>query len=235
MNITYIHHSSFSVELESVVLIFDYYKGTIPEFDKNKQIFVFASHVHYDHFNNEIFGLSELYPQITYILSKDITTSNEICKDKIIYTPANTTVDLPYSSGSKSIICETFKSTDEGVGFLINVEGKVIYHAGDLHWWAWEEYTHEEALSMENNFKREIAYLQGRQIDVAFLPLDGRLGHNYWLGFDYFMKHTDTKVAFPMHFWKDYSIIGKFKKTEETIAYENKIMTITEDNQRFII
>ena len=36
MKITYIHHSSFSVELERSVLLFDYFQGEIPEFDPEK-------------------------------------------------------------------------------------------------------------------------------------------------------------------------------------------------------
>ena len=32
LKITYIHHSSFSVELENAVILFDYFKGTLPEF-----------------------------------------------------------------------------------------------------------------------------------------------------------------------------------------------------------
>ena len=31
------------------------------------------------------------------------------------------------------------KSTDEGVAFLVEVNGVVIYHAGDLNWWHWDE------------------------------------------------------------------------------------------------
>ena len=36
MKITYIHHSSFCVELENSILLFDYFKGELPEFNKDK-------------------------------------------------------------------------------------------------------------------------------------------------------------------------------------------------------
>ena len=36
MKITYIHHSSFSAELEKCILLFDYFKGKLPKFDINK-------------------------------------------------------------------------------------------------------------------------------------------------------------------------------------------------------
>ncbi|MFQ9345343.1 MAG: MBL fold metallo-hydrolase [Coprococcus sp.] len=54
MRVTYIGHSGFSVELESHILLFDYYEGTMPEFDPAKKLLVFASHSHPDHFNREI-------------------------------------------------------------------------------------------------------------------------------------------------------------------------------------
>ena len=34
MKVTYIEHSCFSVELDNSILLFDYYKGEIPDFDK---------------------------------------------------------------------------------------------------------------------------------------------------------------------------------------------------------
>ena len=57
MKITYIHHSSFSVELDNTILLFDYFKGNLPSFDKNKKLYVFSSHSHHDHFDESIFNI----------------------------------------------------------------------------------------------------------------------------------------------------------------------------------
>ncbi len=46
MKITYIHHSSFSVEFEKAVFLFDYFEGDLPDFPKEKELEVFASHKH---------------------------------------------------------------------------------------------------------------------------------------------------------------------------------------------
>ena len=72
MKITYIHHSSFCVELENSILLFDYFKGDLPKFDTNKKLYVFASHFHEDHFDKCIFDIQNVHPDVTYILSKDI-------------------------------------------------------------------------------------------------------------------------------------------------------------------
>ena len=75
MKITYIAHSGFSVELEKQVLLFDYFTGELPVWDKQKTILVFASHRHQDHFNMKIFSLREQYPHIHFFFGNDIKLS----------------------------------------------------------------------------------------------------------------------------------------------------------------
>jgi len=61
MRITYIGHSGFLVELRETLLLFDYYEGSLPQLPLEKQLYVFASHRHPDHFNPEIFSLAETH------------------------------------------------------------------------------------------------------------------------------------------------------------------------------
>ena len=57
-------------------MIFDYwldpYDVVYSFLKKNKAIYVFSSHFHEDHFNNDIFEWKKQREGITYILSKDI-------------------------------------------------------------------------------------------------------------------------------------------------------------------
>ena len=57
MKITYINHSGFLVETRDCYYIFDYYKGELPNLDKEKEVIVFCSHFHKDHFNPQIFEI----------------------------------------------------------------------------------------------------------------------------------------------------------------------------------
>ena len=129
MKITYIHHSSFCVELEKNILLFDYFEGNLPDFDKNEKLYVFVSHNHSDHFSPVVFDSRANYKNIKYILSDDIKVKKE---EDIYFVKENETVYLD------EMKIETLKSTDLGVAFIITVEGKTIYHAGDLNWWHWE-------------------------------------------------------------------------------------------------
>ncbi len=238
MKITYIHHSSFSVEFEEAIFLFDYYKGKLPDFDLDKKLYVFVSHKHGDHFNLEMFKVLEKYPNITYILSNDIKFNEKYLirkgipvevKEKSISIGKNKTIEV------EELTIETLKSTDEGVAFIVSYRGKTIYHGGDLNWWHWEGEEEQDNLEMEKSFKGEIDKIQGRTIDVGFIPLDPRQEENFYLGFDYFMKKTNTKIAFPMHFWENYSVCSKIKNLDISKGYRDSIMDISEENQEFSI
>ena len=69
MKITYLDHSGFAVEYQKYVLIFDWYKGKLPEFDSQKEIYVFSSHSHYDHFSKEDITQNESLETIEEIIS----------------------------------------------------------------------------------------------------------------------------------------------------------------------
>jgi hypothetical protein len=53
--------------------------------------------------------------------------------------------------------------------------------------------------------------------------LDPRLEDKFYLGFDYFMKNTDTDEVYPMHCWGDNSVIERLKNMECSEKYRHKI------------
>ena len=77
MKITYIHHSSFLVELEHVSMLFDYYAGQLPEIRKDRPLVVFASHFHGDHFAPVIFDLAKDREDVTFSLK---TSAKRRCR-----------------------------------------------------------------------------------------------------------------------------------------------------------
>ena len=234
MRITYIKHSAFLVEWEDVACLFDYAEGELPEIPDGKRLCIFASHHHADHFNPEIFRLFAAHPKHTFILSEDIRTVPTGEKAPIVRTGADCRRIFPGGRmGPMSV--STVGSTDCGVAFVVNYAGKTVYHAGDLHWWAWPDDTPEEERDMKNHYFAEIAKINGVRLDAAFLPLDPRLGANYWMGFDAMMRTADVRRAFPMHMWEQYESIAKFKAMSVTESYRNKIADITAPNQTFEI
>lgn len=195
MKVTFIEHSGFMVEMEQNVLLFDYYQGEIPSFDGSKTLYVFASHSHADHYDPAIWKLKEQYKDIHYILSDDIKDNEDAVVMKAHEKKEVAGIEI-----------ETLRSNDMGVAFLVKVEGKTIYHAGDLNWWHWNGEPEEDNEYYKKTFQDEMKYLEGKKIDLAFMLLDPRQEDKYCWGMNYFLEHTDSKVVFPMHCFEHYKI-----------------------------
>ena len=241
MKITYIAHSGFCVELEKHVLLFDYFTGELPSWDKEKTILVFASHKHQDHFSLRILELRKEYPHIHYFFGNDIKLKPDYLLRKKADPEALSDVTVMkaheqtgYGGESQAVTVRTLKSTDEGVAFLVEAEGKTFYHAGDLNWWHWEGEPDEYNKNMRRSYQSEINKLCGEKIDAAFVPVDPRLGEQYCLGIDCFMKRTETKRVFPMHFWGNYDVCSRLMLEECTKDYQDKIVKIEREGQTFL-
>lgn len=234
--ITHLFHSSFLIEINNNLLVFDYFdyashyiinssKILTPEFFSDKQnVYVFVSHSHKDHYDPLIFKWQEANPKINYILSNDIKIENK--------KPNYYIVDKYESFSIDNIKISTFGSTDLGVSYLIKVDGITIFHAGDLNWWCWKNDTIEAQQKEEKDFKKELDKIKEKKIDIAFFPVDPRLDENYYLGGEYFAKTIIPKLLVPMHFSDKFYIPKKFKKKIQHL--DVKVADITERKRNFI-
>lgn len=226
MKVTFLGHSGFLTETGDMYLLFDYYKGELPEMDPDKKMCVFVSHAHYDHYGKEIFRLREKFGEIRYILSSDISAPQE---EDILSVRPNENVE------TLGLQIRTLRSNDEGVAFLVKDKDRTIYHAGDLNWWHWEGEPEEYNKMMRRSYQSEVNKLQKEKIDVAFVPVDPRLGEQYCWGLDCFMKRTDTKRVFPMHFWGTYDIFDRLMLEKCTKEYQDRIVRIEREGQPFLL
>ena len=237
MKITYIAHSGFLAELEETLLLFDYYQGDLPELPDGKMLCIFASHRHPDHFNPEVFRLAEGRENVYFILSRDIWKSRvpESLQDRTVHLKAGE----EWKQGE--ITVQTLRSTDEGVAFLVQADGCMLYHAGDLNDWRWDGEPDDWNRAMAEKFRRYIEPLRGRRMDAAFIPLDPRQEANYALGLDYFLLLADYGEAksgaekiYPMHCWDDYGIIGRWLVEHPDSPARNRIVKISRRGETFI-
>ena len=224
MRITYIHHSSFLVELKQLSLLFDYFQGDV-KLPEGKPAVIFASHRHGDHFSPVIFDFAKERQDVYYVLSDDIWENRTPSglRERILFAGPGQEFSLPWLSG---ISVRTFKSTDEGVAFLIRSPEGVIYHAGDLNNWQWEGEPKDWNRNMEVNYRRQLEAMKNEKIDVAFVPLDPRQGKDFYRGMDDFMKMVGAARVFPMHCWDDFTVISRLKAMEESKDYRDRIMEI---------
>ena len=208
MKVTYIHHSCFLVETHLFYYLFDYEKGHLPELNTEKPIFVLSSHGHADHYNPEVFILlTDLgMRDIRAILSGDIQVPANI--NTLQVSP-----EMEYELGYQQKLA-TFRSTDLGVAFLIEDQNELIYHAGDLNDWVWDDESDAYNKQMTLDYRKQIRLLADslhhRQIDVAFVVLDPRQEKDYDRGLCFFLEHIPAKQVYPMHYWDDPSVIDTF-------------------------
>ena len=233
MRITYIKHSGFLVDWEDTLCLFDWAEGELPYLDKGKRLFVFVSHAHSDHFNPEIFTSLRERSNTVFVLSPDIPRDGAREKGLAV-TRIGADMHREFSGGEKGpLSVTTLTSTDSGVAYVVNYAGKTVYHAGDLHWWAWPDDTPAEEKAMKKAYFDQIGKLRGLEIDVAFLPLDPRLGGNYAMGFDAFMRTARVKQAFPMHMWDRYDYIQKLRALGDAAPYKDRVAEIIGPGQIF--
>ena len=216
MKITYINHSGFLVEVKDCYYIFDYYKGELPPLDKNKEVIVFCSHFHEDHFNPRIFEiLDDMGIRYQAVLAKDIRKRKQLPDVKITYVYHDKTYNL-----DNGIQVDTLLSNDSGVAFIVKTKEGIIYHAGDLNDWYWEGEPEEENQELRTIYHTEIGKIKGRHFDVAFVPLDPRLEAHYADGLLYFLENVDCDAVFPIHYWGEYPQYQYRIKNTETAKGE---------------
>ncbi len=232
MKITFLYHSAFLVELETCTLLFDWTgERPLPPYDTQKPLYVFSSHHHHDHYTPRIFSLG--MDNVTYILASCIRLSakrkaglgiDDRCVHRLRAGVTETIGD---------VTVRTIRSNDAGVAFIVCVGETSMFHAGDLNNWYWEEEAKEWNDRIAAVFRRSLADLQGLAVDVAFLPLDGRLGKAFYWGFHQFMQQITCRLAFPMHCWGDFSVVPRLKELPESKGYRMQVADITGDGQVF--
>ena len=218
MTLTYIFHSGFVLETEKSIIVFDFWldpEHLIPEFMKNaeKPVYVFSSHFHEDHFTKDIFAWRTSYPSVkfTYILSKDILKRRRANKED---------ADVWMAKGAEweddNIKVYATGSNDSGVSWIIETEGKHIFHAGDLNNWYAKFLADENSsgvilskefmlVNPEKDEKRYLGELKDiakitTHFDLVMFPIDGRIGNGYTRGGRQFIERFDTGLFVPMNF-----------------------------------
>jgi len=234
MKLTYLYHSGFVIEGAQCTIIFDYFKDSDDKYLKNSltafkgKLYVCASHWHPDHFNKEVLQWKNVRPDTEYIFSEDILQKKK--------TPP--TIASYLNKGDvwkdENLSVKAFGSTDAGISFLIETEGKKIFHAGDLNNWHWdEESTPEEIQEAEQNYLKELQTLSSevKQLDLAIFPVDSRLGKNYKRGAEQFVDAIQTGFFAPMHFGSKYRQANAFQSYAEKAGC--KFITFAKTGESF--
>ena len=242
MKITHIYHSAFLVSMEHIALLFDWYKGSLPEIPADKKLYVFCSHSHEDHYSPQIWDLQKTHPHVTFILDEGIADAADHPEADIVVVRPRETYTVPAdASGRGGMKIITLESTDMGVAFYIEAEGKRIYHAGDLNVWFWNDEPMEDNIASEKKCRGEMQYLADfirredpgaagtsengvpQILDIAFVPLDFRLEEHAPRCIAAFMEILGAEYVFPMHYWGREKQVREYLKDARIEKYKNLI------------
>ena len=230
MTVTYYHHSGFSVASGDILLVFDYWRGkkvrlpdelgVTPEtLARFNEVIVFISHEHEDHFDEIVYSW-EQYAPVTYIIADSLPAG---AKGRRMNKGDELTL-------SDRVQVKAYGSTDAGVSFLVTVDGMKFFHAGDLIFWHWREVSNARQIQeADEDFRSEMADLQGVEIDVAFFPVDPRLGMLFDAGANYFTLTAKPRLLLPMHFWGRADVMVEYARRSRT--RETEIIAMTNHGQ----
>jgi ankyrin repeat protein/L-ascorbate metabolism protein UlaG (beta-lactamase superfamily) len=193
----YLGHSGYAIKTSRHLLIFDdcehgnppgrpgLANGHIdPTEIAGERVVVFASHAHTDHYDPIIFSWREVVPDIRYAMGFEPEGASPDT-----YIPPRETRELD------ELRITTIESNDSGVGFMVEVDGLVIFHAGD-HANRWQDFS--------GPYTAEIDWLReaGFRPDIALLPSTGcrfRDQVAVKMGIRYALAALEPRVFIPIH------------------------------------
>jgi len=142
-----------------------------------------------DHFDPQIFDLSDQVPDCTFVYGFDPNKINPYSGPKYRQLGLNETEII------NGLEISTLLANFGGVGFLVSVDGITVFHPGDHA---------ERAADHSGQYCGEIDFLAAKrnEIDIAFFPVQGDYLADPSIvrdGIYYAIKKMNPKTVFPMH------------------------------------
>lgn len=197
--IWHLGHSGWAIKTQGHLLIFDYNAPLrsippdaslssgyiIPSHIKGRNVTVFATHEHGDHYDPAIFNWQEEVESIQFVLGfqpRDV-------EYEYVYAAPRTEMKL------EDMVITTIRSNDGGSGLLVEVDDVVVFHPADHA---------NPSMEMSENYTAEIDAIASlnKDIDLAFGPILGcSLGtpESVRLGAHYIIETLNPRVFMPMH------------------------------------
>ncbi|MBO5254558.1 MAG: MBL fold metallo-hydrolase [Opitutales bacterium] len=218
-NIVWLCQAGFLFELDSVRIVVDPYltnscgkpRGRFDRmvpapvsFEALKPDYVFFSHDHRDHYDDETVP-------VLYKMYENCFFAGPISTCEHFKTQGFNSLKFQTLAKNNSYDFNSFKvypttayhSDPHALGYVFDFGGKKVYFSGD------SEYT--ETLSAD------IKQVSGDDIDMVFVVINGKLGNMNWQQAVKLVSQLKPRIAVPMHY-------GLFaENTEDPIPFKNEV------------
>jgi ankyrin repeat protein len=237
--IWYLGNCGFAIRTAGHFLIFDYYNygknpanprlanGHIePAEIADQNVVVFVTHGHADHYDTSIFNWKNNIKNIEYIYG-----FNPSAPGQTPYSGPEYQYVGPHENKIiDDINVKTIAANDAGVGYLVNVDGLTIYHAGDHAGWA---------EGQRDGYMGEIDYLLGltNNIDLAFLNATGCHSHDTTAlaeGTLYTLNKLAPKIWIPTHGLNREYVYRSFIAKMDSVGGKVKAASIENRGDNFL-
>lgn len=195
VDLYFLHHSGFMLELETMILVFDYYLDPLKRLEDrlektDKPVYFFVSHVHGDHFNRAIRKFEKRASG--YFLHRDCHLA--LADESLLHE-----MDVGETVDEGPLSVHMYGSTDAGGSYMVEAEGLTIFHAGDLNWWHWAGEGDSENREARDWFFRELSCIKEKEVDIAMLPVDARQQAAREWGVKAYLSHFSAGLLIPIH------------------------------------
>jgi ankyrin repeat protein/L-ascorbate metabolism protein UlaG (beta-lactamase superfamily) len=196
--IWYLGHAGWAVKTKNTFLIFDYWERGIPdqpllangrinpEEIKDLDVYVFSSHVHYDHYDEIIFDWEKTIERLTFIFG----WQNNRGKNHVCLSPR----ERKKIGRIEVLLVNSPDANPLDNAFLVKADGIAVYHGGDYGILGGiEEIT--TIYSQDMQFLKENA----NELDIMFLAsrlMNGKVPEFI----DFSIETAKPRVFFPMHY-----------------------------------
>ncbi|OLN24694.1 putative metal dependent hydrolase [Desulfovibrio sp. DV] len=211
--IVYIHHDCFILEAGGASLLFDYPAPSyLPEAAARaaasriagSDLTILVSHSHDDHFDPNILAATAGAASRRFVVSDDVADlyGAVLPPDAVVMEP-----DMIREIGG--IVVEALESNDMGLAYRIDVAELAVYFGGDLALWDWPGNSPAANRAVGMSWRRTLARLAGRPLDVALANMDPRLPGNL-SGAPELLERLRPRVFVPMHLGGHTEYIGQY-------------------------
>ena len=214
----YLGHCGYAIKTKNHVLIFDYVRRGIATTDPGlanghvnvaelagRNVTVFVTHEHTDHYDATIYGWLDSIPNLTYVFGFQPEQLPERARRG--YSGQSYEYVAPRSNKTIGDIAVTaVRANDAGAGFVVRVDGLTIYHAGDHAGWL---------PNKRDGYTSEIDYIADNigSVDVVFANATGcHMRDTVALaeGTEYTLAKLEPKVMIPTHAINGEAYYAKF-------------------------